>query len=49
MKPRTGKDTPKGGDKASTGCEGSLCHSKEMFQAQGPFLGSPVGVERLHA
>ena len=31
--------------KPKTDCEGSLCLSKEMFLAQGPFLGCPAEVK----
>ena len=36
----TRKDIPIQCGRASTGCEGSLSFGKEVFQAQGPSLGS---------
>lgn len=41
--PEIGKEIPSRGDKPSTGYVGSLSLSKEVFQAQGPFLIQPNG------
>lgn len=43
----TGKDSPTQGNGPSTHCEDSLSFGKGVFQAQGPFLCSKVGIKRL--
>ena len=48
IKHETEKNIFPGGDAPSTGCVSSLPLGKEVFQAQGPFLCSPVGAERPH-